>query len=139
MNRRVVIAAVGASALAGAVVPCFAQTVPPTPVGAQVDTTNGVAVTTTVFGQPGAGAWLTSGGQLCAGFGEQVPQCVDTGIALQPLRRQNHQNRQNLPVVVQHDDTGTTVIVGSAGLHVSPDGQVCPLVSTQDWQCVGGS
>ena len=45
---------------------------------------------------------------------------------------------QPVPVVVQHDDNGTTVGVGDVGVNISPSGRVCPEVSTQSWQCIGG-
>jgi hypothetical protein len=82
VSRRLLITSVAAAAIAGAVVPSFAATTPPSPSSRQA--------------LPGN------------------------------------------PVVIRHDDTGTTVGVGQVGVQVSPDGQVCPLVSTQSWQCVGG-
>lgn len=40
------------------------------------------------------------------------------------------------PVGVSQNSSGTTVVVGRVGVFVGNDGEVCPLVSTQDWQCV---
>jgi len=130
MTRRLVITAVAATAVAGAVVPSFAQSAPPSPVTVHVSQTNGVSVGVAVTGQNVAGATVSNSGQVCAGISEQVPVCA--GVV------QPRPQRQSLPVVVRQDDTGTTVGVGVVGVHVSNDGQVCPLVSTQTWQCVGG-
>jgi len=133
VNRRLVISGVAAAALAGAVVPSFASTGgPASVVTVQTDTSNGVAVGTTILGQPGAAASVENNGRVCAGFSYEVPQCV---AIISPS------TRQKLPiggVVVQHDDSGTTLGAGDVGVHVSPNGRVCPLVSTQAWQCVGG-
>ena len=77
MNRRLIVTGVAAAALAGAVVPSFATTGQgQLPVGVQVDTSNGVAVGTTIVGQPGAGASVENNGRICAGFSYEVPQCV---------------------------------------------------------------
>ena len=43
---------------------------------------------------------------------------------------------QSLPVGVHQSSEGTTVFAGEVGVFVGNDGRVCPLVSTQDWQCV---
>jgi hypothetical protein len=76
VSRRVVICGVAAAALAGAVVPSFATTGPASPVTVHTDTRNGVAVGTTIFGQPGASASVENNGRVCAGFSYEVPQCV---------------------------------------------------------------
>jgi len=131
VSRRLVIAGVAAAAIAGAVVPSFASTGPgQLPVGVHTDTSHGVAVGTTIVGQPGVGASVDNNGRVCAGFSYEVPQCV---AIVSP------NSRQKLPipgVVVQRDENGTTVGAGEVGVHVSPNGRVCPLVSTQDWVCV---
>jgi hypothetical protein len=133
VNRRLVIIGVAAAAVAGAVVPSFASTGPGSlPVTVHTDTSNGVSVGTTILGQPGVAASVENDGRVCAGFSYEVPQCV---AIVSPS------TRQSLPgggVVVRRDDTGTTVGAGEVGVHVSPNGRVCPLVSTQTWQCVGG-
>lgn len=42
-----------------------------------------------------------------------------------------------LPVVVHHGSDGSTVVgVGNVGVYITPSGDVCPIVSTQDWQCI---
>ena len=43
-----------------------------------------------------------------------------------------------VPYGVHHGDDGTTVWVNNVGVHITPHGAVCPLVSTQDWICIGG-
>jgi len=135
VNRRLLVTGVATAALAGAVVPSFATTggAGQLPVGVQVDTSNGVAVGTTIVGQPGVGASVENNGRICAGFSYEVPQCV---AIVSP-----NNSRQKLPlpgVVVQNDENGTTVGAGEVGVHVSPSGRICPQVSTQSWQCIGG-
>jgi hypothetical protein len=42
-----------------------------------------------------------------------------------------------VPVVVHHGSDGSTVVgVGNVGVYISPSGDVCPIVSTQDWRCI---
>jgi hypothetical protein len=135
VSRRLVITGVAAAAIAGAVVPSFASTGTGTgtlPVTVQTDTRNGVAVGTTIFGQPGAAASVQNNGRVCAGFSYEVPQCV---AIISPNSRQKLPGN---PVVIQHDENGTVVGAGEVGVYISPSGRVCPLVSTQSWQCVGG-
>jgi hypothetical protein len=80
VSRRLVITAVAAAALAGAVVPSFAQSAPPTPVTVHVDTHNGAAVGVDVNGRPGVGASVTPDGRACVGVSLQVPFCAGGGI-----------------------------------------------------------
>jgi hypothetical protein len=136
VSRRLVISCLVAVAVAaaGAVVPSFATTGPGSlPVGVHTDTRNGVAVYTNLGNQPLLSASVDKNtGEICGGFSDEVPQCV---AIVSP------NSRQKLPlppVVVQQDDNGTVVAVGDAGLYFPKSGGICPLVSTQDWQCIGG-
>lgn len=123
--RRLVLTAVAGAALAGGIVPSFAQGLPVT----VTESTKGdVVVGVAVDGQPGVGVTAGSG-HACAGVGEQVPVCA-------PIPEIQRPGRQKLPVVVQHDDNGTVVAVGVIGVAISNSGEICPQVSTQDWMCV---
>jgi hypothetical protein len=147
VNRRLVIAGVAAAAVTGAVVPAFAQTGTTTlPVTVYTDTSDGVAVGFYVNGQPGAGAHVSPDGQACAGISYQLPVCVDAGTVVDEVNRSVSVGglpvgaRQSLPlppVVVYQDENGTTVGVGDVGVRAGNNG-ICPLVSTQTWQCIGG-
>lgn len=128
MSRRLVIVGISAAAVVGAVVPSFAQSVPVT---VQHDTHNGVFVGVGFNGQPGAAALVSPDGSACVGLGEDIPVCtppVLDGIGTH--------SQQSLPVTVRHDSNGTAVGAGDIGVIVGNDGSVCPVVSTQDWQCV---
>ena len=130
MNRRLVVLAVAAAAIGGAVVPALAAA-STSPVTVRVSTADGVSVGVGIEGQPVAGASVNNGGAVCAGISEQVPICTQAVGATQ--------TRQQLPpspVVVRHDDNGTVVGVGEVGVVISNNGEVCPRVSTQDWMCV---
>jgi hypothetical protein len=121
----------------------FCQDVPPVtvtalpkqinvgPASVYVDTTNGVAVGTALGSQPLVGVWVANG-KVCVGFSEEIPFCVGvppiTGPAAAP--------RQQLPVVLYHDDTRTVVGVDDIGVVIYSNGRICPVVSTQDWQCI---
>jgi hypothetical protein len=119
-------------------VPSFAQSLPVT---VEHDTHDGVTVGVTVNGQPGAGATVTPDLQACAGIGESVPVCTPAvGDAIGPIGTAN--TAQSLPVppvTLRHDENGTAAGVGDVGVVISPSGRVCPVVSTQSWQCIGGS
>jgi hypothetical protein len=134
VNRRLLISGVAAAAVAGAVVPSFAATgTTQLPVGVHTDTSNGVSVYTNIGNQPGLWASVDDNGRICGGFSYQVPQCV---TLVSPS------SRQQLPlpqVVVRQDDNGTVIGAGEVGLYFPKSGGVCPLVSTQDWQCIGGN
>ena len=43
---------------------------------------------------------------------------------------------QSLPVTVYHDSNKTAVGVRDIGVVIYNNGQICPVVSTQDWQCL---
>lgn len=129
MNRRLVVLSAAAAAVVGSVVPTFASSAGSSPVTVQVSTTNGVSVGVGAVGQPIAGATVSNSGQVCAGISEEVPVCTPTAARTG--------SRQSLPIVVRQDSTGTTVVVGIVGVFVSNNGEVCPLVSTQTWQCIG--
>jgi hypothetical protein len=95
-----------------------------------VNTTGGVAVGSALGSQPLAGAWVANG-QACVGFSEEIPFCLpltQNGKASAPS--------QSLPIVFYHDDTRTVVGFRDVGVVIYSDGQVCPVVSTQDWQCI---
>lgn len=131
MSRRLVIIGVAAAAVAGAVVPSFAQSVPVT---VTHDSQNGVFVG--VGGQSGAAARVSPDGSACAGLGEDIPLCTPPVLdGIGPIGGAVS-TRQSLPVTVRHDDNGTAVGVGDVGVIVDNEGQVCPVVSTQDWQCL---
>jgi hypothetical protein len=109
-----------------------AQTGPVTIRRDQYGTTIGV----TSGGAPVAGVTIYNDGRVCGGIGEQVPVCTP-GIDA----RAAHATRQSSPlppVTVRHDDNGTVVGVGDVGVVISPSGRICPVVSTQAWQCIGG-
>ena len=72
--RRTVVSLSIAGVLAGLAVPSLAAVNPP--VGVQTDTHNGVAVGTTVNGQPGVGAFVRNG-RACLWVSLQVPFCQD--------------------------------------------------------------
>lgn len=131
MSRRLVILGAAAAVVAGAAIPTFAATAVSSPVTVHTSTSDGVAVGVGVLGQPGAGASVSNGGTVCAGVGEQVPLCTPTVGA-----RNTRQSLPVPPVVVHQDSNGTVVAVGAVGVSVSNNGEVCPLVSTQDWVCV---
>lgn len=104
------------------------------PVTVTHDTSNGVSAGVDFGSQPGVHASVTPDGTACVSFSEELPACVG-GIG------PSGQTRQSLPlppVVVYQDDNGTTVGVGDVGVRAGNDGRICPLVSTQTWQCVGG-
>jgi hypothetical protein len=132
VDRRLVITVVAATAVVGTVVPSFAAGTGTLPVSVQKNTDSGVSVGVYVNGQPGAGATVDRDGRVCVGMSYQIPQCV---AIVEPSTRQS---LPPVPVTVQHDSNGTTVGAGEVGVHVSPNGRVCPEVSTQTWQCVGG-
>jgi len=127
VNRRLVVLGVTAAAVVGVVAPSFAQSFP---IGVQTSTDNGVSVGFTVNGEPGGGAAVRNG-QACAGLGEDIPFCTPPVTIVSP------RTRQSLPITVRRDSNGTTVAVGVVGVYVSNGGRVCPLVSTQTWQCIG--
>ena len=126
-RRRLVILGVATAAVAGAIVPSFAQSLP---VGVHVSTNNGVGVGVTVQGQNAAGASV-SNGEACVGISLQVPICAGLPSVT------TTSTRQKLPVGYYHDDTRTAVVVGEAGVVVYSNGRICPGYSTQDWPCVG--
>ena len=133
VNRRLVIAGVAAAALAGAVVPSFAMT---SPVTVHTDTSNGVQVSVDVNGQPGVGAHVKRDGGVCVGISYQIPFCTAGGIIGSTTPQQSIPLP---PVVVRHDENGSAVGVGDVGVIVRQDGSICPVVSTQAWQCIGGN
>lgn len=96
-----------------------------------VSTTGGVAVGSSLGSQPLVGAWVANG-QACVGFSEEIPFCLplsQNGKASAPS--------QSLPIVYYHDDTRTVVGFRDVGVVIYANGTVCPIVSTQDWQCIG--
>src|SRR4051794_373997 len=116
--RRLVIAAALGAAVVGTAVPSLAQTSTPRgtlPVGVTYSTDGGVFVGTTIFGQPGAGAWVRNG-TACVGFSYQVPQCASVPpITIEKPPAPAAAPHQSLPgggVVVYHDDNVTVVGVG---------------------------
>ena len=131
MNRRLVLAGVAGAAVLGTVVPALAQPTLPKVTVTQQD--GGVFVGVSQGGEPVAGVGSTSQG-ICAGLGEDIPVCVPVTTSIQPPP--SPATRQKLPVVVYHDDTRTAVGVGDVGVVVYSDGEICPVVSTQDWPCV---
>ena len=127
MNRRLVLVGVAGAAVLGSVVPALAK--PSLPVSVSVTPQNGgVYVATAAGSQPLVGAGTTSNG-VCVGFSEEIPTCV-------PVQIGAAHTRQSLPVTVYHDDTRTAVGVGDVGVIVYSDGEICPVVSTQDWRCI---
>lgn len=145
MRRLVIAAAVGAAVVATAVPSLAAQTSTPKqqlPVGVKVSTTGGVFVGTTIEGQP-AVAVAVANGEACVGVSLQLPICaglppVTVNPPAAPAAKAAAP-RQSLPVggvVIYHDSTRTAVGVGDVGVVVYNNGTICPVVSTQDWQCV---
>lgn len=134
MKRRLILAGVAGAAVIGSVAPSFAS-----PVGVTVTKQDGgVYVATTFDGRPLVGAGNTDQG-ICVGVSLQVPQCVRPAIqGPPPPPTPAAHTRQALPipnVVVYHDSTRTAVGVNDVGVVIYSDGQVCPVVSTQDWRC----
>lgn len=128
MSRRLVISGLAVAAIAGAAVPSFAQSFPIT---VTHDTSNGASVGVRDGNAPVGGASVTPDGSACAGLGEDIPVCTP------PVLDAVHVGeRQSLPVTVRHDDNGTAVGVGDVGVIVYPNGDVCPIVSTQNWRCI---
>jgi hypothetical protein len=70
-------------------------------------------------------------------LGAVVPSFAQSS-AVAGLAVHRAQTVQPLPVVVRHDDNGTAVGVGDVGIIIEKDGTICPVVSTQDWQCIPG-
>ena len=134
MSRRFVISGIAAAAIAGAVVPSFASTGGPVTVQRG---SSGTTVGVNLNGEPVAGATVYNNGQVCGGIGEQVPVCTPAvGDAIGPIG--GTRTAQSLPVQVRHDDQATGVSVGDVGVVRYSDGEICPIVSTQNWRCVQG-
>jgi hypothetical protein len=140
MNRRLLVAGIAGAAVIGTVVPTLAATT--APVGVTVTPQDGGAyVATSIEGRPLVGGGSTSQG-ICVGVSEQVPQCVPTtaiqgpGPLPTPPPLGSKTTRQSLPVTVYHDDSRTAVGVKDVGVVIYSNGEVCPVVSTQDWRCV---
>lgn len=93
----------------------------------------GTTVGVTADGAPVASATVYNNGQVCAGISLQLPVCV--GVV---QTRAQAGTAQSLPVQVRHDDQATGVSVGDVGVVRYSDGEICPIVSTQDWRCVQG-
>ena len=91
----------------------------------------GVGVGTELGSQPLVGV-QAGNGEVCVGFSLEVPFCVPLGHA--PTNKAAAP-RQSLPVVIYHDSNVTVVGVRDIGVAVYSDGRICPLVSTQTWQC----
>jgi hypothetical protein len=100
------------------------------PAHAWFSTTGGVAAGSALGSQPLVGTWVANG-QACVGFSEEIPFCL-------PLTQNGRASApsQSLPIVFYHDDTRTVVGFRDVGVVIYADGQVCPIVSTQDWQCI---
>ena len=131
MSRRLVISGIAAAAIAGAVVPSFASTGPVTVTRGSDGTTVGVHD----GNAPVAGVTVYNDGAVCGGIGEQVPVCTPAvGDAIGPIGAAR--TAQSLPVTVRHDDNGTAVGVGDVGVIVYPNGDVCPVVSTDNIRCI---
>jgi len=92
-----------------------------------VDTSNGVSVGSHLGNQPLVGAHVGKDG-ACIGFSYEIPFCA--GVS------GNAQTRQALPVTVRHDDNGTAVGVGDVGVVIYPNGDGCPVVSTDNIRCI---
>ena len=75
--RRTVLALSAVAVVGGMALPSYAQ--PQLPVGVQVDTKDGVVVTTTVGGNPGTYTGVRDG-KACVVVSQQVPKCVDLGV-----------------------------------------------------------
>ena len=132
MSRRLVITGIAAAAIAGAVVPSFASTGSPVTV---TRTSDGTTVAVTDNGEPVAGATVYNDGRVCGGIGLQVPVCTPAvGDAIGPIGAAR--TAQQLPVTVRHDDNGTAVGVGDVGVIIYPDGEICPVVSTDNIRCI---
>ena len=135
MSRRLVISGIAAAAIAGSVIPSFASTGGPV----TVDTHNGVGVGVQEGNTPIAGAHVSPDGQACVGISLEVPFCTPGGI-LGPIGTAGTAQKLPLPdVTFRHDDNGTAVGVGDVGVVIRQDGSICPVVSTQDWQCIPGN
>jgi len=117
--------------LPGVTVTTLPRTITAGPATVYLNTDNGgVSVGTALGDQPLVGAGVGNG-KACVGFSYEIPQCVplnQTGKAGAP--------RQSLPVVLYHDDTRTIVGVEDIGVVIYSSGRICPVVSTQTWQCV---
>lgn len=117
----------------GGIIGGVSATLPQTTGPVTIDTSNGVGVGVQLGSQPVAGAHVGKDGQVCVGISLELPVCTsDLGDA------QTRQKLPTPPVVVRHDDNGTAVGVGDVGVVISPSGRICPVVSTQAWQCIGG-
>jgi len=92
---------------------------------ASVHTSNGVGVATGLGAQPLVSASVANG-WACVGFSEEIPYCY-------PLNQDRAS--QALPIVVYHDSTRTVVGFNDIGVVVYSNGRICPVVSTQTWQC----
>jgi hypothetical protein len=134
VSRRFIVSGIAAAAIAGTAIPSLAQSLPIT---VTHDTSNGVSVGVQDGNAPVGGASVTPDGQACAGLGEDIPVC--TPPVLDAVHVGTRQSLPAPPVTLRHDDNGTAVGVGDVGVVVSPSGRVCPVVSTQAWQCVGGN
>lgn len=145
--RRLVIAAAAGAAVIGSAVPTLAASTPaPTqqlPVTVSVSTKGGIFVSSTIFGNPGVGAYVANG-VACVGFSLEVPFCTavppitTVRQPAAPAAKPAAAPRQQLPgggPVVYHDDTRTAVGVGDVGVIIYADGTICPVVSTQAWRC----
>lgn len=106
----------------GGIVQTRAQSLPVT-----IDTSDGVTVGSHLGSQPLVGAHVGKDG-ACVGFSYEIPFCA--GVS------GNDQTRQALPVTVRHDDNGTAVGVGEVGVIIYPNGDVCPVVSTDNIRCI---
>jgi len=146
VNRRLVIAGVATAAVAGAVVPAFAQTgtTATLPVTVYTDTHDGVAAGFYVNGQPGAGAHVSPDGQACVGISYQLPVCADAGAVVDKVEQSVSVQQPVLPVTVTHD-TSNGVSVGTAagnqpllGASVTPNGTACVTFSEELPACLGG-
>jgi hypothetical protein len=133
VSRRLIISGIAAAAIAGAAVPSFAQSFPIT---VTHDTSNGVSIGVQDGNAPVGGASVTPDGAACAGLGEDIPVC--TPPVLDAVHTGARQSSPLPPVTLRHDDNGSAVGVGDVGVVVEQDGTICPVVSTQDWQCIGG-
>lgn len=134
MNRRLILAGVAGATILGTVVPALAK--PSLPVSVTVTPQDGgVYVTSSAGSQPLVDAGTTTNG-VCVSFSEEIPTCVPvtSGIKAAPAG-----TRQASPVTVYHDSTRTAVGVRDIGVIIYNNGTICPVVSTQDWQCIGVS
>ncbi len=127
----------------GAVIPSFAQSEPPSsPVTIYNDTHDGVLRRLHRQRPARCRGSRQPGRQACVGISQQLPVCADAGSVVDEIGTvidPPGTSRQKLPqVVAQHDENGTAVGIDNVGVRVSNDGRVCPVVSTQEWICVGG-